>query len=348
MSKIKVVQIGCGGRNGAHFQKLSSFDDVEIVGFCDVILERAEARAKAYGSGKAYTDFIQMLDETKPEVAFIAVPPHVHGEIEDALIERKIHFLVEKPMALEYSLAERICNEAEAAGLITAVGFQDRYQSITEIMKDYIQGKQVGLVTGSWIGGIPGVPWWRTFATSGGQIVEQNIHLFDQLRFIFGEPESVYCASNKGIVDPEAYGVPGYDVDDYSSAVMKFECGVIANLFTACYVRSGSKVTNGLTVYGKDFTVEYNLRHSLTITDKDGVRKYVRENNQLIITEADGSTRVLPDIEQTGIQDRIFIDAIKTGDTSKIRTTYRDSLKSLKLTMACNESAETGKVICLK
>lgn len=82
MEKIKAAQIGCGGRNGAHFQKLSSFADVDIVGFCDIIPERAEARRNAYGSGKAYTDYVQMLDETNPDVVFIAVPPHVHGEIE--------------------------------------------------------------------------------------------------------------------------------------------------------------------------------------------------------------------------------------------------------------------------
>jgi predicted dehydrogenase len=61
-------------------------------------------------------------------------------------------------------------------------------------MKEYVTGKenQVGLVTAAWVGGIPRVPWWRTWATSGGQIVEQNIHLFDQLRWLFGDVESVF------------------------------------------------------------------------------------------------------------------------------------------------------------
>ena len=165
MEKIKAAQIGCGGRNGAHFQKLSSFADVDIVGFCDIIPERAEARRNAYGSGKAYTDYVQMLDETNPDVVFIAVPPRVHGEIEPELIKRKIHFLVEKPMALDYSVAEHICDEAEKAGILTAVGFQDRYQSLTDIMKDYIKDKQIGLVSGGWLGGIPGVPNLKADAT---------------------------------------------------------------------------------------------------------------------------------------------------------------------------------------
>ena len=39
MEKVKVGFIGCGGRANAHFQKLVTFkDDVELVGFADVIL----------------------------------------------------------------------------------------------------------------------------------------------------------------------------------------------------------------------------------------------------------------------------------------------------------------------
>ena len=349
MEKIRVVQIGCGGRNGAHFQKLSSFADVDIVGFCDIIEERAAARAGAYGSGKVYTDYKVMLEELKPEVAFVAVPPHVHGEIEPELIRHKVHFLMEKPMALDYAVAEKICDDAEAAGLITACGFQDRYQSLTDIMKEYLTGreKDVGLVTAAWVGGIPRVPWWRAWATSGGQIVEQNIHLFDQLRWLFGDVETVYCASGKGVVDPVALDVPGYDVDDFSSATMKLKCGVVANILTGDYLLPGAKSPSGMVVYGKDFTLEYVLRRSLTVTDKNGVTTYVRANDQLTITAPDGTVTVKPDTEQTGLQDRAFLDAIKSGDTSGIRADFRESLKSLKLTMACNESAATGKVIAL-
>lgn len=347
MEKIKVVQIACGGRAGAHFQKLSSFDDVDIVGFCDIIPERAEARAKAYGSGACYTDYIKMLDETEPDAAFIAVPPDQHGAIEYELIRRRIPFLVEKPMALKLEVAENICEEANRAGIITACGFQDRYQSLTDIMKAYIDGKKVGLVSGGWLGGIPGVEWWRTLETSGGQIVEQNIHLFDQLRWIFGEPLNVFCSSGSGIVSPQEYGVPGYNVDDFSSATMKFKNGVVATLFTACYFRPGSKTSSGITVYGKDFTVEYELRRSLTITDNDGVRKWERKNDQLIFTNADGEVSVTPDTEQTGLQDRAFIDAVKKKNPSLIRSDYNDALKSLRLTMACNDSASSGKAILL-
>ena len=99
--------------------------------------------------------------------------------------------------------------------------------------------------------------------------------------------------------------------------------------FTGCYNRPGAKVTNGMTVYCKDGTLEYALRSTLDIYT------------------AEGQTHMDRGEEQTGIMDRVFIDAIKTGDGSKIRSPYSDAIKSLKLTMACEESAKTGEVIKL-
>jgi predicted dehydrogenase len=270
-----------------------------------------------------------MLDDIKPDVIFIAVPPHQHGEIENAIIDLGIPFQVEKPMALDLGVAEQILARVEEKGLLTNVGFQDRWQNLTETMKDFCEEHTPVVVRGSWLGGIPGVWWWRQQETCGGQIIEQNIHLFDQLRFLFGEPESVYCAGANGLVDEE-YGMPGYNLDlDYSSAVMKFKNGVVATLFTGCYNRPGAKVTNGMTVYCKDGTLEYSLRSTLDIYT------------------AEGQTHMDRGEEQTGIMDRVFIDAIKTGDGSKIRSPYSDAIKSLKLTMACEESAKTGEVIKL-
>ena len=111
-------------------------------------------------------------------------------------------------------------------------GFQDRYLDIVEKSQEFLAGRQIGLIEGAWVGGIPGVDWWPKYATSGGQIVEQNIHLFDLLRYLIGEPKSVYCAGGRGIVRRD-----NYDVHDYSSATVTFQNGVVATLFTGCYLQ---------------------------------------------------------------------------------------------------------------
>ena len=43
--------------------------------------------------------------------------------------------------------------------------------------------------------------------------------------------------------------------------------------------------------------------------------------------------------------DHTFIEAVITGDASKIRSPYEDAVKSVLFTLACNESMETGKPV---
>jgi len=48
------------------------------------------------------------------------------------------------------------------------------------------------------------------------------------------------------------------------------------------------------------------------------------------------------------LEDRVFIEAVKTKDTSQIRSTYSDALKTSALTLAADESMRTGRVTKIK
>ena len=43
--------------------------------------------------------------------------------------------------------------------------------------------------------------------------------------------------------------------------------------------------------------------------------------------------------------DAAFINAVKTGDFSKVRSNYADAVKSLKVSLAATEAAKTGKTV---
>ncbi|MDF2686265.1 MAG: oxidoreductase domain protein [Clostridia bacterium] len=325
MRKVKIAVVGCGGISNWHLSHTINFEDVEFVGFCDLIPERADAMVAKTGMGKRYDNYVQMLDEAQPEALYICVPPHAHGELEFEAIKRGIHFLVEKPMALDMALAYKINEAVAKAGIITAVGFQDRYLDVVAQTKEYLKDRKIGLVYGAWVGGVPMVPWWRKYETSGGQIVEQNIHLYDGLRYIIGEPDRVYCSAGKGLVT----GIEGYNVDDYSSAVITFKNGVVATMFTACYTGEGVGMQNGLSFVTTDARIEYNLRHSVKLITRNGVEE------------------IKSSVDQGITEDRTFINAVKTNNATIIRSPYSDAIKSLAFTMACNESIKTGKEIKL-
>ena len=59
---VKVGIIGCGGiANGKHMPALKQLPGVELVAFCDIILERAEEAKAKYGTpdAKVYEDYME-------------------------------------------------------------------------------------------------------------------------------------------------------------------------------------------------------------------------------------------------------------------------------------------------
>jgi predicted dehydrogenase len=229
-------------------------------------------------------------------------------------------------MALQLELAEEIHSLAQAKNLVTCVGFQDRYLDLIARARQWMEGLKVGLVDGAWVGDVPGVPWYPKYATCGGQLLEQNIHIFDMLRYLFGEPARVYCAGGRGIVEIE-----GYDLHDYSSAVITMESGVVATLFSGCYLGEGAPgYINGMNIHCADRTIRYKLRDKVTLeTGRESVTYWKRG------------------ADWQAVMNRAFIDAVKTGDASAIRSPYEDAMKTLRLCLACGESMETGKAVNL-
>ena len=323
MNKVRVGIIGCGGRCQSHIHSLLQMDDV--------VEERRLAGAEKTGAKRLYKDHNELFaheNHDTLDVLYICVEPTAHNGIEETAVEMGIPFLVEKPMNLDLAKAEELARRIEEKGLLTAVGFQDRYLDLMEMVKEELpRHKAGGLVYGAWIGGIPGVWWWQKKSTCGGQLVEQNIHLADGLRWLYGEPLSVYATASRGLVEAGKDGVsPEYDTDDHSTAVIRFPNNVTATLVSACYSTT-VRPACGLHITLPDMVIDYHLRNNVTFFTQNETRDVKRVN------------------DQTYDLDRAFITAIETGDASLIRSPYGDALKSLKLCFAANESMETGKVI---
>ena len=331
MEKIRVGIIGCGGRCQSHIHSLLQMDDVEIVAIAEPVEERRLAGSQKTGAKRLYKDHNELFaheNHDTLDVLYICVEPTAHTDIEETAVEMGIPFLVEKPMNMDVAKAEALSKRIEEKGLLTAVGFQDRYLDLMEMVKEELpRHKAGGLVYGAWIGGIPGVWWWQKKSTCGGQLVEQNIHLADGLRWLYGEPLSLYATASRGIIEPGVDGVsPEYDTDDHSTVVIRFPHNVTATLVSACYSTT-VRPACGFHITLSDMVIDYHLRNNVTFFTENETRDVKRVN------------------DQTYDLDRAFITAIETGDASLIRSPYADALKSLKMCFAANESMETGKVI---
>jgi len=317
---IKVAFVGAGGIAGYHIGHLEKIEDVQMVGFCDAVREKAQARAKQH-KAKAYTDHRKMLDATKPDAVYVCTPPFAHGPYELDAVTRGCHVFVEKPIATSMATALEIRAAIKKAGVVSGAGYQDRYQDIIATLRKHLRKRKVATAFGYWMGGMPGVAWWRVKAESGGQHTEQTTHIFDMMRYLFGEVASVFAAASTGLMTD----VPNYDVEDVSAVTLTFKTGMVATVYSACCLKGIGKV--GMDIFCTDATYEYVERRSVTLREPNHTEEFTNAG----------------DFGQA--EDEAFIGAIRDKGKSKrkILSSYADACKSLALSLAADESIATGK-----
>lgn len=342
----KLCIIGCGGIGMYHLNHILGFSDiVEPCGFCDLIYEKAEGFVTRAGHGKAFSNYSEMYDEIKPDMVFICVPPYCHGDIEFETIRRGIPFFVEKPLALDIQLARRIRDASEKKNLITASGFQCRYSNLVTPHIDFCRDNKIVLVNCTRIGDVPDLFWWKDKSLSGGQVVEQSIHQFDIIRYTVGEPDEVFSYSTRGFVS----GVSGYNTDDCSVTTVKFKNGALGTFSVGCYANAADSFDSKIIFSAKDSRAELKILEKFEIFKAESKQN----GSEGLVVQGDGTFRnvrtdgvVYTEEGDAGILcDRTFVEAVISGDGSKIRSPYRDAMKSVAFTLAVNHSIQTGKPV---
>ena len=341
----KLAMIGCEGIGKFHLDHFMQFKGlVELAGFCDLVPEKAQRFCDKAGSGKAFTDFREMYDEIQPDMVFICVPPFAHGEIEYETIRRGIHFFVEKPIALDLNFAKDAAAKIKEAGLITAVGFQCRYSNLVEPSAEFIRKNDIVLVEASRITGIPEIPWWSKKSKSGGMLVESTIHQLDIIRYLFDEPELVFTLGSRGWVKKD-----DFDIEEITATMIRFRSGALGVLSSGCYATEGASFDSKITFSARDKRAVHRIIDSLEIYKKEntnvsGEEGFVIKGDGVLGRDA-GVTAYKQESDAGLLCDKTFIEAVISGDASKIRSPYDDALKSLCFALSCNRSMETGQPV---
>jgi len=225
MSRLRVALLGCGGIAGRHAGAVVALGHtMELVGCCGRDLARTESFTTLHG-GVGFVDLDRLIDSVAPDLLIATLPPYARsGEIEHAAA-RGVHLLVEKPIALDMAAANRMVAAVEAAGVVGANGFMYRFGDAIGRWRASETGP-VGIYAGAYHCNALHAPWWREGAKSGGQIIEQVIHQIDLIRYLVGEPDTVYARRS----DLFHHAVPGYDIEDVSAILFGWNDGRIATL----------------------------------------------------------------------------------------------------------------------
>jgi predicted dehydrogenase len=229
VSTLRVGLLGCGGIGARHAGAVAALSGkMQLVACAGRNEAKVQAFADKFGA-VPYTDFRRMLATARLDLLIVALPPGAHnGEVEQAA-QAGLHLLVEKPIALSMERAESMVRAAAEGRVVAACGFMYRFGDAVARWDAAAAAGETGR-TGMFVGQFHcnalHADWWRERAISGGQLVEQLIHIVDLARHQLGEPQSVFARAGNFF----HRGVDRYDSDDTSAIILGYDDGRIGVL----------------------------------------------------------------------------------------------------------------------
>jgi predicted dehydrogenase len=202
-----------------------------------------------------------MLDSTKPDAVFVAVPTKFHAKIVEDLLKRDIHVFTEKPFCLNPEEGDQLVMMAKQKNLINQVGYHNKFVGTFQEVKRLADEGWLGEIYhfhGQAYGPVvikPKQDTWRSKPEDGGGcLMDYASHVIDLINYILSPVTSVKASLLKSVFSK--------DVDD---AVFAF-------------LELSNKVTGQLSVNWSDDTIR-KMSTSITLNGKKG--KLISDANEL-------------------------------------------------------------------
>ena len=150
---LRVGVIGAGVMGSNHARVFGGLPDVTLVGIADPLAAH-RTRAEQMLDCKTYATVEELLDAGLDAVT-IAAPTHLHREVSLACIARKVHVLVEKPIASSVEEGHEIVNAAKKAGVTLMVGHVERFNPAVAAIKQAIKDEEILSIAITRVGPFP-------------------------------------------------------------------------------------------------------------------------------------------------------------------------------------------------
>jgi predicted dehydrogenase len=234
---LRVGVIGAGVMGTNHARVLAGLPGVRLVGVVDP-LPAHRTRATELTDCRTFSALGELLAEDVDAVT-IAAPTHLHHEIALACIARKIHVLVEKPIASSVEEGRDIVAAAERAGVTLMIGHVERFNPAVAAIKQAISGEDILSIAITRVGPFP------PRMSNVGVVIDLAVHDIDLIRW-FTESDIVEVQPQLSCAVAER--------EDIALLQFRTASGVLAhintNWLTPFKARSVTVATRGKYVMG--------------------------------------------------------------------------------------------------
>lgn len=264
---IRLAVVGLGKMGISHLGIVRPLQGVTVAAVCDSTGYVLDVLSK-YTGLKTYTDFDRMLDSEPLDAIVIATPSRTHTAMVRAALEKGLHVFCEKPFTLSAAEADTLVELAESRGLVTQVGYHNRFVGTFREVKRLLDHGAIGKVshvTAEAYGPVvlkPKGSTWRTQRSEGGGcLYDYAAHPLNLVNWYFGTPQAV-----SGSVLGRIFSA---DTDDEVYGTLHFGDGMTGSVSVNWSDESFRKMTTRITITGTAGRIQAD-RQELQIYARDG------------------------------------------------------------------------------
>jgi len=318
MRKVRIGIIGTGYIGNVHARILAKDERAEISALYDIVHEKAERNSKVVG-GKVCRSREELFENC--DAVFVCTPNKTHVEIAVDALNHEKHVFCEKPFAVGLENAKVLLETAQSSKCKFQVGHNRRYAPVYVKLKEILQSdKPHSAHIKMNRGELKNPSWTGDPEVTGGFLYETTIHLFDMIRFQFGE-----------ISELVAYGSQHeYPELDEFSIIFKFR-----NNFHCTFASSSD--ASWLFPFER---MEVFFHHRTVLTQE---MEHLIDSKGMDANFETFSWAMLEKEEKWGYaqEDKAFIDAIVQDEQPPV-TAY-DGYKSVEIVESVYEAIRSGE-----
>jgi predicted dehydrogenase len=206
--RVRIGVVGAGWfASRRHLPDILRCERAELAAVCRRDPRELERIAAHFGGPPGFTDYDRMLAEASLDAVLICTPHALHAAQAAAALERGLHVLTEKPLALSTRDAEALVEKAKATGRVLTVAVNPPFWAHCHAVRELVSGGRLGaleLVDLRWLGSVdalygrrplpenlPGVVRPSLFRgdpalAGGGHLMDAGSHLVSELLWVTG------------------------------------------------------------------------------------------------------------------------------------------------------------------
>lgn len=183
--QLRVGLLAYGAIGDEHNKAIGGCEGLVVSAVCDTNPARIEAALEISPSAKTFIDADVMLASGEIDLVIVSTPPNSHYAWAKKALDRGLHVVLEKPMALTTAECDELMALAKSKNSVLVVYQNRRYDRDFLTIKAAIDRGDIGEIFHyeSFVGGYsrPCDFWHSDAGVSGGAIFDWGSHFIDQI-----------------------------------------------------------------------------------------------------------------------------------------------------------------------